>query len=93
MFVLRSGAKGYTTNMFYTYILFSKKLSVYYAGSTADLKIRLYQHNSNQVTSTTAGVPWRLVWYCSFISKQKALKFEKYLKSGSGFAFRNNHLI
>jgi hypothetical protein len=29
----------------------------------------------------------------AFIEKQQALAFEKYLESGSDFAFRNKHLI
>jgi len=37
--------------------------------------------------------PIQLAWYCSFISKIQALNFEKYLKSSSGFAFRNKHLV
>jgi putative endonuclease len=35
----------------------------------------------------------RLVWYCGFDSKRKAIVFEKYLKSGSGKAFKKKRLI
>ena len=37
--------------------------------------------------------PNHLVWYGAFLDKNKALVFEKYLKSSSGFAFRNKHLV
>lgn len=51
------------------------------------------QHNTKQVDSTVSGIPWKLVWYGSFNTLKKAQEFEKYLKSSSGFAFRNKRLI
>lgn len=91
---LRSGANLiYTSTMFYSYILFSKKLNTYYAGSTSDIRRRLLEHNSQKVVSTSSGIPWKLVWYAGFDSHTKAQAFEKYLKSSSGFAFRNKRLI
>jgi hypothetical protein len=35
------------------------------------------------------------IWFGTvpFTTKEKALAFEKYLKSSSGFAFRNKHLV
>ncbi|MFH1749441.1 MAG: GIY-YIG nuclease family protein [bacterium] len=37
--------------------------------------------------------PISLVFYCAFPTKEQAVEFEKYLKSGSGQSFRNKHLI
>jgi len=37
--------------------------------------------------------PLELITYIAFNDKYKAYKFEKYLKSGSGTAFRNKRLI
>lgn len=34
-----------------------------------------------------------MIWYCGFPSKEKAFTFEKYLKTGSGQAFRNKHSV
>lgn len=78
--------------MFYVYIL---KLANgdFYTGSSGDLKIRLKEHTSGQVRATKDLLPLKLVCYISVDTKTKALKFEKYLKNGSGFAFRNRHLI
>jgi len=36
--------------------------------------------------------PRKLVWYCAFPDKYKALEFEKYLKSHSGRAFAKKRL-
>ena len=79
--------------MHYVYILESKKDDSRYIGSTDDLKIRLTQHNQHNSRYTSTKAPYHLIWYCAFLDKKKALVFEKYLKSSSGFAFRNKHLI
>jgi len=86
----RSGAEHLT--MHYVYIL---KLSngQYYVGETANLKNRVAQHSQSNTKTTTRIKPKELVFYAAFKSRVKALEFEKYLKSFSGFAFRNKRLI
>lgn len=76
--------------MYYVYIL--KFKNKYYTGYSSNLKERLKDHMSGKV-KTTSGINIKLVWYSSFQTKNKALEFEKYLKSSSGFAFRNKHLL
>ena len=88
--------------MYYVYILQCQKDAItlkpqsactsYYVGATEDLKERLKDHKWHNV-KTTKFKNSKLIWYCCFNNKQKAYDFEKYLKSGSGFAFRNKHLI
>ena len=78
--------------MFYVYILQLKDNS-YYHGYSNDLKQRLKTHQQGTVSSTKNFRPVKLVFYAAFSSQEKAIKFEKYLKTGSGFAFRNKHLI
>lgn len=79
--------------MFYVYIIQSTKDKSYYVGSTKDLQKRFKEHNEGVVRFTSSRIPYVIVWYCAFRTKNKALDFEKYLKQGSGFAFRNKHLI
>jgi predicted GIY-YIG superfamily endonuclease len=78
--------------MYYVYIL---KLydGSYYVGYTENLKQRIGEHNRGIVKTTSSSLPITLVFYSAFIAKIKALQFERYLKEGSGFAFRNKHLI
>ena len=45
------------------------------------------------VESTKNLRPVKLVYYSAFSSQKKATDFEKYLKTSSGFAFRNKRLI
>lgn len=79
--------------MHYCYILKSLKDSSYYIGSTQNLKARLDKHNRKEVTYSASKAPFTIEWYGAFKSKELALNFEKYLKSGSGFAFRNKRLL
>jgi predicted GIY-YIG superfamily endonuclease len=63
-----------------------------YIGATADLKRRIPEHNAGRSAHTAKFTPWKLVWYCAFPDKYKALAFEKYLKSHSGRAFAKKRL-
>ncbi|MBI2267942.1 MAG: GIY-YIG nuclease family protein [Candidatus Blackburnbacteria bacterium] len=75
--------------MYYVYIL---QLSdgTYYTGFSSNLKQRIKTHFKGLVVHTETAK--ELMFYCAFNSKLKALSFEKYLKSSSGFAFRNKRL-
>ncbi len=64
-----------------------------YTGCTENIKERLKRHNSGYVPATAGRLPVELITYTIFENKYKAFDFEKYLKSGSGRAFMNKHLI
>ena len=78
--------------MHYVYIL-QLENEQHYIGCTQDLKERLKQHKHHAVPTTSRIRPDELVFFAAFKSKEKAYAFEKYLKSSSGFAFRNKRLI
>ena len=80
-------------DMYYVYILKSVKINKFYTGVTDNLKRRINEHNSGNFDFTSWSGPYKLIWYCAFTNKEKAYKFEIYLKSSSGFAFRNKRLI
>jgi putative endonuclease len=74
--------------MYYVYILHSLKESDrYYVGYTVDINKRLEEHNSGKSLHTKPWLPWEIETFVTFKSKNKAKEFEKYLKSGSGYAF------
>lgn len=79
--------------MYYTYILKSKIDNSKYFGYTSDLKKRVREHNNLKSKYSSSKAPFILIWYCAFNEKQKAIDFEKYLKSSSGHAFVNKRLI
>ncbi|OHA58718.1 MAG: excinuclease ABC subunit C [Candidatus Vogelbacteria bacterium RIFOXYB1_FULL_42_16] len=77
--------------MYYVYSL--KCRDGYYVGCTDNLKDRIESHTNGHVPATSNRLPVRLDFYFAINGKYKAFKFEKYLKSGSGRAFLNKHLI
>jgi len=79
--------------MYFVYIIQSKNDRSFYIGVTMSLRERIRQHNWHETKSTASKTPYELVWFSGFKNKHKALSFEKYLKSSSGHAFRNKHLI
>ena len=78
--------------MFYVYIL-KLKNGQHCVGFTRDLEKRLIRHKNHSSPTTSRIEPEELVFYAAFRSKEKALAFERYLKSSSGFAFRNKRLV
>ena len=78
--------------MWYVYILKCSDNS-YYTGCTNNLDERLKRHRERKVHYTKDKLPVELITYIAFSDKYKAYNFEKYLKSGSGIAFRNKRLI
>jgi predicted GIY-YIG superfamily endonuclease len=74
--------------LFYTYILQSEsKPDEYYVGFTSDLKNRIRTHNNGEVSHTSKFIPRNILAYFAFDTKEKAARFEKYLKSGAGREF------
>ena len=67
--------------MCFVYILFSKKLNMYYVGSTSNLEDRLIRHNSGRSKFTKPGVPWELVYKKAYDTKSDSMKAELYIKS------------
>ncbi|MBR0932292.1 GIY-YIG nuclease family protein [Bradyrhizobium jicamae] len=75
--------------MWYVYIIRSVDFPDQdYIGATEDLKRRIPEHNAGK----SKFKPWKLIWYCAFPDKYKALAFEKYLKGHSGRAFAKRRL-
>jgi predicted GIY-YIG superfamily endonuclease len=82
-----------TQPFFYVYILQSlADPDRHYTGFTEDLKQRVDHHNAGSVPHTAKFRPWKLQTAIAFTDRQKALDFERYLKSGSGRAFARKHL-
>ncbi len=81
--------------MYYVYILRSLKnpRETYKGYTSTTPPDRLKYHNSGFSIYTVRDKPWKIVWYCAFEDIKKAKAFEQYLKTGSGRAFTNKHLI
>lgn len=79
--------------MYFVYILQSQKDKSYYTGITQDINKRIREHNQKTSKYSSTKSPFNLKWYCVFNEKEKASKFEKYIKSGSGYAFARKRLL
>jgi predicted GIY-YIG superfamily endonuclease len=65
--------------------------SRHYVGITNDIRSRLEWHNRGPSGYTTDYRPWSIVVSMEFPTERDAVRFEKYLKSGSGRAFTKRH--
>jgi predicted GIY-YIG superfamily endonuclease len=63
----------------------------YYVGVTANVEGRLRDHNDGLSRHTSRHRPWRTLVVIEFDEEEPALKFERYLKSGSGREFARRH--
>ena len=77
----------------FVYVLRSQSApNRYYTGVTSDVDARLADHNAGRCRHTADGRPWQMDVVIEFSDEQRALTFERYLKSGSGVAFAKRHL-
>jgi predicted GIY-YIG superfamily endonuclease len=64
----------------------------YYIGLTSNLEKRLTAHNAGDTRSTRDYSPWQVLASIDFRDERSAIRFERYLKSGSGRAFVHRYL-
>ena len=64
----------------------------YYRGLTSDPVARLKVHNQRNGHHTSGLGPWQIDVLIEFADESRAVRFERYLKSGSGGAFAQRHL-
>jgi predicted GIY-YIG superfamily endonuclease len=79
-------------NFHYVYLLQSlSPPQQIYTGRTDDLKQRLAEHNAGRVPHTSKFAPWEIRTVTAFKDQDRAVAFERYLKSGSGRSFLHRH--
>jgi putative endonuclease len=74
------GGGSTVKNMYYVYIIKSKKDQKFYIGCTGNLKNRLTEHNSGKVEATKYRKPFDLIYYEAYGSKEQAFDREQKLK-------------
>jgi len=78
---------------YYVYILQSKDFpGKFYTGFTENLQKRLKDHNSGKNPHTAKNRPWHIKTAVAFVDRDRAVDFERNLKSSSGRAFAKKHL-
>ncbi len=66
--------------MYFVYILKSQKSKKLYLGYTNNLQKRFQKHNKGLVRSTKPYIPWQIVYYEAYLSKEEAIHRENNLK-------------
>jgi putative endonuclease len=69
--------------MYYVYILKLNNGNLY-KGSTENLRRRIKEHKSGEVTSTKKYLPAEMIYYEAFFSKTDAIREELFMKTGRG---------
>ena len=77
----------------FVYVLRSKSSGKFYVGLTSDVHRRLAAHNAGNNRSTARHKPWEVIVTVEFQLERSAVRFERYLKSGSGWAFVKRRLM
>jgi len=78
--------------MHYVYILESISTpNHFYIGHSKDLRDRFRKHQADVSTHAAKYRPWKLKAYFAFETQEVAMRFERYLKSGSGRVFCKRH--
>jgi predicted GIY-YIG superfamily endonuclease len=76
----------------FVYVLESEAISGrHYTGHSSDPTARLDWHNAGLSTHTRKFRPWKLLVSIEFADTSTAIRFEGYLKTGSGRAFARRH--
>jgi predicted GIY-YIG superfamily endonuclease len=75
----------------FVHIIQSHRNRMRYVGSTSDVARRVATQNSGGSEFTAPHRPWSVLVSIEFPSEQTALRFERYLKTGSGRAFAKRH--
>jgi len=79
--------------MFFAYVLKSVNHDFYYKGHCENLNERLIQHNSGMTESIRPFIPFTIVYMEEFLTREDAIKREKYFKSAAGRRFLKKKLI
>jgi len=73
--------------MFLVYILQSEPTNRYYVGYTNDLDRRLTEHNRKKGKYTDGGIPWKMVYSETYLSKKEAMDRERFIKQQKSRVF------
>jgi putative endonuclease len=72
------------------YVVYSDTFEKHFTGFTSRLEERIQSHNDLSGKGYTRKyLPWRLIYSKEFTTKEEAMTYEKWLKSGVGIEYIN----
>jgi putative endonuclease len=78
--------------MFYAYVIKSVNEDYFYKGHCENLDLRIKQHNLGMTKSIVPFLPFELVYFEEFETRDEAIKREKYFKTAAGRKYLKNKL-
>jgi putative endonuclease len=78
--------------MFYAYVIKSVNCDHYYKGHCENLEVRLKEHNAGKTRSIQPFIPFEILYFESFETREEAIAREKYFKSAAGRKYLKKHL-
>jgi putative endonuclease len=80
------------SKFYYVYVLLSEKDHKFYIGLTGDIKKRLEEHKSGEVSVTKNRRPLKLIYWEGCLNQRDAAKRERYLKTTWGKRYLKSRL-
>lgn len=77
---------------YFAYVIYSSSANRFYKGHCGNLSKRLEEHNSGRTKSIKAFIPWSIVYYEKFSTRDEAIKREKYFKTAAGRKYLKNKI-
>ncbi len=72
---------------YFAYVIYSDSHQRFYKGHCVDIDTRLKEHNSGKTKSIKAFIPFRLVYFEEFETREESIHREKYFKTAAGRKF------
>ncbi len=79
--------------MFFAYVIKRVDHDYFYKGHCEDLEQRLKQYNAGYTESIKKWIPFKIIYFESFETREEAIRQEKYFKSAAGRRFLKNKLV
>jgi len=70
--------------MYYAYVIKSQTHNFLYKGHCEDLASRLKQHNAGMTESIRPYIPFTIIYFEEFQTREEAIDREKYFKTAAG---------
>jgi putative endonuclease len=77
--------------MFYVYILYSKRINMFYTGQSVHPDVRLEEHNRGKTPFMASGMPWERVFLKELGTRSEAVLLEKTIKKRGAARFLSDN--
>ena len=80
------------TDCYYAYVIKSVQWDFYYKGHCKDLQVRLNEHNGGHTRSIKHYIPFEIIYFERFDTREEAIRRERYFKTAAGRKYLKNKM-